>query len=76
MRSSLLPQRCPPGRSVRMLPRAEDTMVGVGMEAAEGATITTPKVAVEDMREEAEEDMETGEVEEEAAEGGRCREAG
>lgn len=70
MRLSLLPQRCPPGRSVRMLPRAEDTM---GTEAAGGATITTPKVAVEDMREEAEEDMATGEVEEE---GGRCREAG
>ncbi|KAK9541979.1 hypothetical protein VZT92_001985 [Zoarces viviparus] len=51
-------------------------MVGVGMEAAGGAMITTPKVAVEDMKEEAEEDMETGEVEEEAAEGGRCREAG
>lgn len=74
MRLSLLLQRCPPGRSVRMLPKAEDTMVGVGMEAAGGAMITTPKVVVEDMREEAEEDMETGEVEEEA--GGRCREAG
>ncbi|TNN27801.1 hypothetical protein EYF80_062052 [Liparis tanakae] len=66
-----------------MLPKAEDTMVG--REAAGGATITTPKEAVEDMTE----DMETGEVEEEeeeeeeevggvaaAAEGERCRAAG
>lgn len=59
-----------------MLPKAEDTMVGVGTEVAGGATITTPKVAEEDMREEAEADMETEEVEEEAAGGGRCREAG
>lgn len=76
MRLSRLLQRCPPGRSVRMLPKAEDTMVGVATEAAGGATITTPKVAVEDMREEAGEDMERGEVEEEVAEGGRCRVAG
>lgn len=75
MRLSRLLRRCPPGRSVRMLPKAEDTMLGVGMEAAGGATITTPKVAVEDMREEAEEDMEKGEAEE-VLEGGRCREAG
>lgn len=75
MRLSLLPQRCPPGRSVRMLRKEEDTM---GMEAeAEGATITTAKVVGEDMREEVEVDMETGEVEEEAAaEGERCRVAG
>lgn len=76
MRLSRLLRRCPPGRSVRMLPKAEDTMVGVGTEVAGGATITTPKVAEEDMREEAEADMETEEVEEEAAGGGRCREAG
>lgn len=76
MRLSRLLRRCPPGRNVRMLPKAEDTMVGVGTEVAGGATITTPKVAEEDMREEAEADMETEEVEEEAAGGGRCREAG
>lgn len=76
MRLRRLLQRCRLGRSARMPPKVEDTMVGVGMEATGGATITTPKVAVEDMREEAEEDMETGEAEEEAAEGGRCREAG
>lgn len=76
MRLSRLLRRCPPGRNVRMLPKAEDTMVGVGTEVAGGATITTPKVAEEDMREEAEVDMETEEVEEEAAGGGRCREAG
>lgn len=86
MRLSLLLQRCPPGRSVRMLPKAEDTMVGVGTEVAGGATTTTPKVAAEDMREEVEEDMETEEVEEdmetgeveeeEVAEGGRCKGAG
>ncbi|KAL7382909.1 hypothetical protein ABVT39_001488 [Epinephelus coioides] len=60
-----------------MLRKEEDTM---GMEAeaeAEGATITTAKVVGEDMREEVEVDMETGEVEEEAAaEGERCRVAG
>lgn len=59
MRSSLLPLRCPPGRSVRMLPRG-DTIVGVGMEAAGGAMITTPKVAVEDMSEAAAEEEEGG----------------
>ncbi|KAF3842525.1 hypothetical protein F7725_024476 [Dissostichus mawsoni] len=32
VRSRLLPQRCPPGRSVRMPPKAEDNTVGVGME--------------------------------------------
>ncbi|KAI9525091.1 hypothetical protein NQZ68_012605 [Dissostichus eleginoides] len=52
-----------------MPPKAEDTTVGVGMEAAGGSTTNTPKVDVEDMREEEVE-------EEEAAEGGRCREAG
>lgn len=51
-------------------------MGGVGMEEAGEATIITPKVAVEDMKEEAEEDMETEEAEEEAPEEGRCREAG
>ncbi|CAB1442142.1 unnamed protein product [Pleuronectes platessa] len=49
----------------------EVTMVGAGTEAAGGAMITSPKVAVEAMRE----DMETGEVEG-AAEEGRYREAG
>lgn len=73
MRLSLLLQRCLPGRNVRMLRKVEDTIVAVGMEVARGATTTTPKVDVEDMREEEEE---TGEVEEEAPEGGRCREAG
>jgi len=84
VRSKPLPPRCPPGRSARMLPKAEETMVEVGREAAGGATITNPKVAAEDMTE----DMETGEVEEEeeeeeeawgvaaAAEGERCRAAG
>lgn len=73
MRLSLLLQRCLPGRNVRMLRKVEDTIVAVGMEVARGATTTTPKVDVEDMREEEEE---TGEVEEEAPEGGRCRELG
>ncbi len=77
MRLSLHLQRCPLGRSARMLPKAEDTTVGVGMEAAGGAMIITLKVAVEDMKEvEEEEDMETGEAEEEVPEEGRCREAG
>lgn len=71
MRLSLLLQRCLPGRNVRMLRKVEDTIVAVVMEVARGATTTTPKVDVEDMREE-----ETGEVEEEAPEVGRCREAG
>lgn len=75
MKLSLLLQRCPPGRSVRMLPKAEDIMVQVGMEVVGEAMITTSKVAVEDMREELEEDMETGEAEE-APEGERFREAG
>lgn len=44
------------------------------MEVAGGATITTPKVAVEDMKEEGER-MGTGEAKEEAPEGERCREA-
>lgn len=44
-------------------------------EVAEGAMITTPKEAVEAMREEVEEDTRTGE-EEEVGEGGRCRETG
>lgn len=74
MRLSLRLQRCLPGRSVRMLRKVEDTMVGVGMEVAGGATITTPKVAVEDMKEEGER-MGTGEAKEEAPEGERCREA-
>lgn len=72
-RLSHLLQRCRLGRSARMPPKVEDTMVGVGIQETGGGMTTTPKVAVEDMREEAEEDME---AEEEAAEGGRCREAG
>ena len=78
MRSSRLLQRCPPGRSVRTLPKAEDTTVEVGMEAVGGATITTPKVDVEGMREEVdlEEDAATGEAEEEVPEEASCREAG
>lgn len=79
MRLSRLLQRCPPGRSVRMLPKAEDTTVEVGMEAIGGATITTPKVDVEGMREEVdlEEYAATGEAEEEEVpEEASCREAG
>lgn len=75
MRLSLLLQRCLPGRNVRMLRKVEDTIVGVGMEVAKGAMTTTPKVDVEDMREEAE-GMVIGVVEEEVPEGGRCRETG
>lgn len=69
---SRLLQRCPHGRSVRMLPKVVDTTAVVGMEAAGGATITTPTVAVEAMRRE----EEKGAGEEEVAEAARCREAG
>lgn len=71
MRLSLLLQRCPPGRSVKMPPRVEDTTVGVGRQVAGEATITTPTVAVEGTTEE---DMETGDLEEVVAEQGRCME--
>lgn len=63
MRLSPRPQRCPPGRSVKMHPRAEDTM-GVGTEAAEGA-----------MKEQ-EGAMKTELAEEEEVEGAECRAAG
>lgn len=59
-----------------MPPKEEDTEVE-DTEAAEGVMITTPKEAVEAMREEVEEDTRTGEgEEEEVVEGGRCREIG
>lgn len=70
MRSSLLLQKCPPGRNVRMPPRVEDTTVGVGMQVAGEAMIITPKAVVEATTE----DMETGELEEVAAERERCME--
>lgn len=71
MKSNLLLQRCPLGRSVKMPQWAEATMVGVGTQAAGEAMITTPKVAVEATTEE---DMETRELEEVAAERGRFME--
>jgi len=74
VRSSLHPQKCPPGRSVRMLPKVEDIMVEDRV-ATGGATTTTPKVVVEAMREEGLDTM-TREVEELVAEGERCKEAG
>lgn len=70
MRLSLRLQRCPPGRSVKMLPKLEDTMAAVGMEVAGEDTITALKVAVGAMRgEPGEEDTGREEVEEEVEEG-------
>lgn len=67
VRSRRLLQRCLHGRSVRMLPKAVDIMVGAGTEVEGAVTTTTPTAAAEAMRREGEE---------EGAEGGRCRVAG
>lgn len=76
MRSSLLLQRCLPGRNVRTLPKeatTEGTMAEAGMEVGGGATTSIPKAVEGDMSEEEVGEEVRGEAEGEEPEGATIR---